>query len=203
MLLPILLAAILLPAQRASVRCVDTGAKVADNQTQPLRGPAGISAVLKVVTADDHSKDSHDCSAVYQLLVTLPGSGAPVVADLLTSDAEYDRTLTIRLDGFSQDGKRVFGIISEGGKYASTILFEYDTAGGQVQLIDLRKQFAPIMAARCSATLHAIGTTGTGAIALELSSEEKCAADRRWLVNPANGKPQPLPQSASFVSLYN
>ena len=202
MLLSILLAVSLLPRQQASVHCVDTGAETPASQTQPLHGPGGVTAVLKVSTADDHSKNSHDCNAEYQLLIIPAGAGAPVVVDLLTSDGEYDRIISLGLDGFSQDGKRVFGVLSEGGKYPATTLFAYSTADGQVQLMDLRKPFAHMMAAKCSTTFDVIGTTAAGTIALELSSTEKCSPNSRWVVNPAGGSPQPLPQAASILDLY-
>jgi hypothetical protein len=202
MLLSILLAASLLPRQQVSVHCVDTGAETAASQTQPFDGPGGATAVLKVSTADDHSKNSHDCSAAFQLLIIPAGAGAPVVVDLLTSDAEYNRIISLRLDGFSQDGKRVFGVLSEVGKYPATTLFAYSTADGQVQLMDLGKPFAHMMAAKCSTTFDVIGTTASGTIALELSSTEKCSPNSRWVVNPAGGSPQPLPQAASILDLY-
>jgi hypothetical protein len=203
MLLSILLAVSLLPRQQASVHCVDTGAETTASQTQPLRGPGGVTAVLKVSTADDHSKNSHDCNAEYQLLITPGGAGAPVVVDLLTSNGEYDRIISLRLDGFSQDGKRVFGVLSEVGKYPTTMLFAYSTADGQVQLMDLRKPFAHRMAAaKCGTTFDVIGTTAAGTIALELSSKEKCSPNSRWLVNLVGGSPQPLPQAASILDLY-
>ena len=203
MLLPILFAALLLPAQQASMHCVDTGAETAAAQTQPLPGPGGASAVLKVSTADDHSKNSHDCNAEYQLLLMRTGADTPVVVDLIMSDADYDRLLFLPLDGFSLDGKRVFGIVSETGRYPSTTLLDYDTVRGQVQLIDLKKPFAHIVAAKCSATFDAIGTTETGGIVLELDYADKCAPKSRWLLNPSSQKPQPLPQGASVTNLYH
>jgi hypothetical protein len=202
MWLPILLAAALQPAQEVTTHCVDTGAETASSQTERVRGPSGMAAVLRVSTADDHSKNSHECNAEYQLLISHPGAGTPVLVDLLTSDADWDRTLSLRLDGFSQDGKRVFGILSEAGKYPSTTLFAYDIAGGQVRLMDLRKPFANLVAPKCSTTFDVIGTAGTGAIALELNSAEKCSPSSRWLLNPTGGRPQRLPQGQTILSLY-
>jgi hypothetical protein len=202
LLLPILLALSLLPSQQASTHCVDTGIEIASSQTQPLRGTAGVAAVFKVSTADDHSKNPHDCNAEYQLLVTHARTGAPVVVDLHTSDADYDRIISLRTDVFSQDGKQLFEIFSEGGKYPATTLFEYSAAEGQVRLIDLRKQFAHMIAAKCGTTFEVIGTTETGAIAVQLDSAEKCSPNNRSLVNPASGRPQPLPKGASILSLY-
>ena len=65
-----------------------------------------------------------------------------------------------------------------------------------------RKPFAHMMAAKCSTTFDVIGTMAAGTIALELSSTEKCAPNRRWVVNLVGGSPQPFPQAASILDLY-
>jgi hypothetical protein len=197
----ILLTAFLLQTQEASMTCVDTGAKIATTQTQQVQGPGGVGAVLRVSSADDHSKNSHDCSADYQLVVG-GGAGAPKVVDLLTSDGDYNRTMTLRLFGFSQDGKRVFGIFSEGGKYPSTALFDYPTADGSVQLIDLRQQFGNSSLAKCGSAFEVIGTAGTDGIVLELSSSSQCPTGR-WLLDAKSDKPQRLSQNASIQNLYH
>src|SRR5579863_5175565 len=98
----ILLAASLLPSQKAAMECAETGAAIASAETQPAHGPSGATAVLKVSTSDDHSKDSHDCNADYKLAVTPSPGGAPVEVDFLASDGDYGRSLSLRLAGFSQ-----------------------------------------------------------------------------------------------------
>jgi hypothetical protein len=72
-----------------------------------------------------------------------------------------------------------------------------------VQIIDLRKPFARILPAKCSATFGVIGTTDAGAIVVEINSEEKCAPNSRWLIDPNSQKPQSLAQGASIRSLYH
>src|ERR1700676_680398 len=109
MLPVILLVASLSPPHQASAECVDTGATTAATETQAVRGPSGTAAVLKVSTSDDHSKNSHQCSANYQLLITPAAGGCPVAVDVLTADDAYGRTLSLHLDGFTRDGKRVLG----------------------------------------------------------------------------------------------
>jgi hypothetical protein len=141
-----------------------------------MPGPDGKVAVLEVSAADDHDKNTHLCNAEYRLLITLAAAGAPIVVDVLTTDADWGRRLFLRLDGVSPDGRRVFGILSERGQYPSATLFNDDTADGKVQLIDLRKQFAHIVAAKYDTTFEVIGTIGTGAIVLELSSRTECCA---------------------------
>ena len=181
--------------------CVDTGATTATTQTQAFPGPAGVSAVLRVSSADDHSANSHLCNADYQLLLRPAAAGEPKVIDLISSAAEYGRRLTLRLNGFSQDGKQVLGILSEGGQTPSTLLFDYNQGGGGVELIDVRKQFAHLLPARCSAASGVIGTTASGAIVLEVNSH--CGPNRRWVVDSGGSRPWPFPPNAAVLGLYN
>ncbi|HEV7967549.1 MAG TPA: hypothetical protein VGP19_08265 [Candidatus Acidoferrales bacterium] len=198
----VLLAASLLPSQQISTHCVDSGASIASTETQPVRGPSGASAVLRVSTSDDHSKESHLCNAEYQLLFTPSLEGAPVVVDLLTADDDYGRGLSLRLDGFSQDGKRVLGIFSESNKRTATSLFDYDATNGGVHLVDLKQQFAPRLTASCSPSFRVLGTSETGAVVLELSSTKPCPSSGRWVLDRATGRPLRPPPAASILGLY-
>jgi hypothetical protein len=198
----ILLAASLLPSQKAAMECADTGAAIASAETQPVRGPSGATAVLKVSTSDDHSKDSHDCNADYKLAVTPSAGGAPVEVDFLASDGDYGRSLSPRLAGFSQDGKRVLGILAEGGKYPTMLLFDYHGTNAPVAIVDLKMQFARVAPPGCIETLEIIGTTASGAIVLESISEKACGSSHRWLVDDAGSKARPLPPGGSIQGLY-
>jgi hypothetical protein len=171
----ILLALALTAPQKASLEC----ANIAAAQTPPVAGPGGATAVLKVSTEDDHSKNSHECNAEYQLLLSA-GGGASHVAYVLTSDGDWGRPLSLRLSGFSQDGKRLFGILAEGGKYPYTMAFDYHAGDENAQIIDITKLFKPVMSAACSSSFEVIGTTGTGAIVLELNLAKPCGPSRRW-----------------------
>jgi len=183
------------------MRCVDGGSQIAATQTQPILGPGGVVAVLKVSTADDHGKNTHGCNAEYVLLITPSDAGAPRAVTLLTSDADWNRALSLRLDGFAHNGKRVFGVLTERGEYPSTMLFDYDTAEAKVQLIDLKKAFAHFETASCDSTANVVGTTETGEIVVELSSATPCG-NGRWVLNPTVGSVHPLPQGASIQTLY-
>jgi hypothetical protein len=113
------------------MRCVEGGANIATAETESLRGPLGVVVVLKVSSDDDHSQNTHLCEADYTLLVTHADRGAVVPVDLLTTDDDWDRTLSLTLSGFAHDGKRVFGVLAEKGKHPSTVLFAYDTGDSQ------------------------------------------------------------------------
>ena len=198
MLLLMLLAASLVPAQRASMACTN----IASVETQPLRGPAA-GAALKISSADDHSKNTHLCWADYDLLITRPGENRPLKIRLLSSDGYWERRLTAQLDGFSQDGNRIVGVISESGKPQTQTLFEHNLANGKDLLLDLQKPIAHVVPKKCRATANVVGETATGALVVQLHSVDQCAPNTRWLVNSANGLLQPLGKESSVVSLYH
>lgn len=203
-MLTFILFAALAVTQQVSMECANTAN--AGAQTQAVRGPAGSSAILKVSSSDDASKDSHQCNAEYRLLVTPAPGATPTTLDFLSSDGDYGRILSVRLDGFSHDGGRIFGVLVEGdstpGSTPTTLLFDYHASGGPVQLVDLTKQFAPVMPAACIRTLNVIGTTSSGAIVMETNSAKPCGSSSRWLLDPTAGRPRPLSPSASFSPLY-
>ena len=55
-----------------------------------MAGPSGSAAVLKVISEDDHSKDTYLCSTLYQMWIT-SSSGEARVVDLIAPDDVYDR----------------------------------------------------------------------------------------------------------------
>ncbi len=194
----ILAGAFFLPAQLASIPCANVA-----TQTQQVLGRDQLVAVLKVSIADDHDKNSHDCQAEYQLLVMrAKTAGAPIVVDLLSSDADWDRSLSLRLNGFSQNGTRVFGVLSEDGKFPFTRLFDYDTINGKVRLIDLKKPLAHFVAEKCSSTFDVIGTSASGAIVLNVNSANCLPSNERWLLSRSGERAQRLPQGVTVLSLY-
>src|ERR1700720_4589644 len=135
------------PSEQGSAQCVDPGTHIAVTETQPVRGASGTIAVLKVSTSDDHGRNSHLCNTEYQLLIMPAAGSAPVEADLLTANDDYGRSLSLRLDGFTQDDSQILGILSESGKRTATFLFEYEITNGNAQLVDLTHEFARIQTA--------------------------------------------------------
>jgi hypothetical protein len=67
MLMTILIAAWLAPAVQISMACAGNAVAV---ESQPVAGPSGVKVVLKVSSEDDHSKNSHQCLATFELLVS-------------------------------------------------------------------------------------------------------------------------------------
>ena len=69
------------------------------------------------------------------------------------------------------------------------MLFDYDTVGRKVQLVDLEKHIA---SPSCRPTFKAVGTIAAGLIIVETDSAVKCLPGGRWLIDPSNGNVQPL-----------
>jgi len=193
----IMLAAWLGSAQTVSFECANNES----TQSQPLDGPGGLSAVVKVSSADDHSKNSHLCSAEYQLVLSSDSGNGPRVADVLTSDDDWERELSLRLSGFSEDGKRVLGTLSERGKHSLTMVFDYHMGEGVARLVDLQEKFGARIA-RCAAKIEVIGLTESGGIVIEVTSAKPGTVAGRWLVDSSARKAQRLPPGARVVSLY-
>jgi hypothetical protein len=185
-------------AQQASLTC----SNIATAQTQPVRGPAGIVAVLKVSTEDDHSKDSHSCMADYQLVITRDAASKPEPAELLLSDSEWGRSLSLQLSGFSHDGKRILGTVAEGGATPMRQVFDYSTDDGLVRSFDLPKLAGHMTTAKCLINTQVIGTSENAAIVIQLRSGKYCAHTSRWLLNSAKGPLRRVPKKAMVLELY-
>jgi hypothetical protein len=128
-MLMLLLQASLLFAQDAFLDCSNAGAV----ETQLVRGPAGETARVQASTHDDSSKNSHDCMADYELIVQPAHGGVPVTIDFLSSDGDWGRKLSVHFDGFSADGKRIFGTLMEGGTTPTAMVLDYHRAGQSVE----------------------------------------------------------------------
>jgi hypothetical protein len=178
---------------------------VAAAESQPVAGPGGVKVVLKVSSEDDHSKNSHQCLATFELLVSSGGGEAQVV-DLNMSDDDYGRSLTLDLSGFSRDGGRILGIMSEGGKYPSATLFEYEVGKGPAKLVDLRAQLPGIGGKRCDARFQVMGTIEGGGIVVDVAGDEKsekpCKGAGKWVFEAFGHRPKRLADGVKAAGLY-
>jgi hypothetical protein len=188
----------LLLAQDAAMECSNNSAA----QTQPVKGPAGASAILKIAAADDHGKNTHLCLAEYTLLLVPATAAVPVSVQIASSDAAWGRPLAARLEGFSRDGRRVYGIASEQGEFPLATLFEYDLPAAQMTRIDLKKALKALAGARCGASLSVAGITASGAIVVRPATPDACRKRYRWQIDRATGNPRRVPSSQSIAGLY-
>ena len=177
---------------------------LADTETGSKMGQGGVVAVLMVQTHDDNMKNSHQCMAEYHLHITLP-DGREEAPDtgygFTNSQAEWGRRVSVHLDGFSNDGQHIFGVISEGGKYSFVQVFDFMRGGAHVE-IDVQQGLSHLKAVKCGTSFAVAGTTNAGEIVLEPNTANQCRMDHRWLLNKS-GELRDLAKNESFTPLYN
>lgn len=116
--------------------------------------------------------------AKYELVGAPPVVNQPPMG-FFVSDNDWGRTLSVHLDGYSRDGQRLFGIISEKGEHPFTFLFWYIVGSSMPEVIDL-KDLAQLNAGKCGTTFHVVGTTTAGAAAREPDTTDACRSGYRW-----------------------
>ena len=177
---------------------------LADAETRSKTGPGGVVAVLSLHSEDDHAKDSHQCMAEYHLRITLP-DGRKEAPDtgygFANTIAESGRRLSVHLDGFSNDGQHIFGVISEGGKYSFVQVFDFKRGGPHVE-IAVQQGLSHLKAVKCGTSFAVAGTTNAGEIVLEPNTANQCRTDHRWLLDRA-GKLRDGTKNDSFLPLYS
>jgi hypothetical protein len=186
------------------MECANIASAHTPEVSGPAWGPEAVAAFLRIYSEDDHSKNSHDCAAEYQLIILALGGRTATIVPLLRSDGDWGRNLTIHLDGFSPDGKRIFGTISEAGSYPGEYVFAYDLNGRKVNLIHVEETaLSTLKAAKCGSSLAVAGTTENGAIVVYPRTAEACRERNRWTIGPRKGESRPLPQDERVLRLYH
>lgn len=175
-------------------------------ESRSRAGPGGIVAVLIVHSDDDHGKNTHDCMASYTLRITLPdgrdgAAGLIPPMDFISSDAEWGRPLSVHLDGFSKDGKHIFGVITEGGKYSFVQVFDF-RRDGSLSDVQIKGGMARLRAANCGTSFAVAGTNTKGELVLEPNTGSRCRGDHRWALDK-EGTLRNMTKDEAVVGLYN
>jgi hypothetical protein len=193
---------ILLVASLAALHpALTTCQNAATVNTQAVTGP-NATAMLKVSAEDDHAKDTHLCMADYQLLITRSDGSQSAPVEILSSDNNWGRNISVQLSGFSHDGKRILGIVREGGSTPVQQVFDYNTDNGTVRLFDLIKLVAHRAPTKCLASAEILGTTESGAIVSRLSTGKHCTNSSRWLLNSVYGPLRLASKHSTILELY-
>jgi hypothetical protein len=157
---------------------------VRDAQTVPLRSRAGFTAMLKMHSEDDHSKNSHLCEADYALQLSRPAGSANPPFEFYGGDDDWDRPITFRIDGFSQDGHDVFVVILDGAYPGSVYTMDYDMSSGSIARdVSLDRHFTRRLSRACAATLHIAGTSA-GLMVLGSTAKDGCRRAELWQLSP-------------------
>jgi hypothetical protein len=169
-------------------------------ETRPVGGPHGASAVLRIYSHDDHVKGTHECLAEYHMRTT-PQGPPQIPTGFYASDGDWVRRLIAHLDGFSQDGEHIFGIIAEGGAYSFAMVFDFRVATGNADMVEIREAEGALRAAKCGTSFTVAGATTDGRIILEPNTAEACRARHRWLLD-RSGTLRDMPLDTPFQRLY-
>ncbi len=164
------------------------GALVCGNQNAEIparRSSAGYIAVFKLHSDDDHNKNSHQCAAHYSIAIQGEDGKSKPNNRIFTSIDAWQRPIGLQMDGFSQDGSRVYLVTREGGVHPGVNAFEYDMRLGRVlNMVFLDRHFLQQVSRTCVATLHIAGISPEGLMILASSAEEGCAKTEMWLIRP-------------------
>jgi hypothetical protein len=187
-------------SQEFSIACGENGSA----QTKSLKGPGGISVSMIVFADDDANKDSHQCMTSYFIkIIPDPGFNGRPYTGFFSSDDDWERPVNGRLEGFSQDGKIVLGMISESGAYPFTQVFEHETASLRHAEFDVTSEMHRLTSLKCRGTLRIEGTARHGEIVLASASDNGCHAKLRLIIGPGTNGLQPLPPDEIVTPLLN
>jgi len=181
-----------------------------DAQTAPLRSPAGFTVLLRMHSEDDHGRNTHLCMADYTIEATRPDGTAAKPDQFISSDGEWSRSLTFRIDGFSKDGNIAYAYIADGSP--PTLNAEaYDLRTGTSLGVFVDLGFAKRLDSACAATVHIFGILPTGQMVLATTAGGSCHHPSYWVLRPSRNsgksggqlpeRPSLLPSDAGVTPL--
>lgn len=173
-----------------------------DEFTAKTKGPASVIATLLVQTGDDSGHESHMC--VICISIGSPGVPKDGECNVSYSDGEWDRPLSARIDGYSQDGKHILGLSSEGGKGPATEVFDFDTqpAPDPTDEADIAPYLKRLRHAKCGISIDIAGTRKDGLVVLEPTTTDPCQSKYRSILNVKTAKLKGLLPAEAFIPLY-
>jgi hypothetical protein len=171
-----------------------------NSSSETIKGPFSTSALLSVGSGDDGAKESHECEIYVN--IDMPGRPEPGAGNIYNSIAGYGRPFSVRADGFSQDGKHIVGLVSEGGEFPATFAFDYGIATDHADLADIKRYLDRLRGAQCGTAMDIAGLTKSGMLVLEPTAAKPCQPLYRASLNPKTGQLRNLPAGETFIPLY-
>jgi hypothetical protein len=182
MMLPVVLLGTALSIHSASTRCENTQYK----QTDAVQNASGVRVVLRMHTDDDHTKQLHWCASEYELLIMRSGGIAIKTGWNNGNEAEWERPIDFRVEGFSDDDQRAVTLVREGGRdpMVEVLVFGLGerTAGSDADYT-LSSRFLRSLGMACVASLEVKGLTKDGQVVIATNPEAGCNGQMTWKIS--------------------
>lgn len=146
--------------------------------------------------------------ASYYLRITFPDGRTTQLPPATSygfgnNDGEWGRRLSVHLDGFSRDGRHIYGVISEGGKYSLVQVFDFEREDGPFKVVQIKEGLPRLKAGHCGTSFAVAGTTDSGELVLEPNTASPCRMEHRWVLNKSGELRDLTTTDRSFASLYH
>jgi hypothetical protein len=176
-----------------------------NGQTAHIQSPAGAVVLMKAHSQDFHEKGAHLCTSSYSFEVT--GSPGQPIQGLSFGGAtsEWDRAISIHIDGFSPDGKLVYFLAVEGGEHPRLWAYSFDLSttgeGREGRWLQLAISSMRSIPPECIMTLRFAGLSSDKWFVLATSEDNGCPTTQFWKLWPIRDRPVTEPTTYPYVPL--
>ena len=179
-MLPMLMLATVIPQAGVHVQCGNPK----QARTPMVRNASGYAVSLLYQDDDDHNKGVHNCNSEYELEIVKPDGSRIETGWDVNNDANWDRPIAFRVEGFTRDGKRSVTLVNESsGRWPMVEVTAFDLMGGRYQIFDLDPEELRWLGGACIASLRVTGVTRPGGeLVVESERQGGCNKEVRWRV---------------------
>jgi hypothetical protein len=181
MMLPVVLLGTAFSIHSASARCENAQYK----QTEAVRNASGVVVVLRMHSDDDHTKQLHWCASEYELRITHTDGSTVETGWDNGNEAEWNRPLDFRVEGFSGEGERAVTLVREGGRdpMVELLVFGVEKRTPDSDMnYTLSSGFLRSLGAMCVASLQVKGLTKDGQVVIATNPEGGCGRQTEWKI---------------------
>ncbi len=181
-MLPVVLLGTAFSIHSAFARCDNAQYK----QTDAVRNASGVAVVLRMHTDDDHAKQLHWCASEYELRITHADGSTVETGWDNGNEAEWNRPMDFRVEGFSGDGERAVTLVREGGSDPMVEVLVFGLAertAGADAAYTLSSGFLRSLGAMCVASLQVKGLTKDGQVVIATNPEGGCGRQTAWKIS--------------------
>jgi hypothetical protein len=135
---------------------------------------------------DDHTKQLHGCASEYELRIVRSDGSATETGWNNGNEAEWNRPIDFRVEGFSDDGERAVARVREGGSDPMLEVLVFGVAErtpGADSEYTLSNRFLRSLGAMCVASLQVKGLTKDGQVVIATNPEGGCGTQTAWKIS--------------------